>query len=62
MYTSGGPFAEDGKPIGALTGRGSLHLVAAADRHEADLLATQLDLKLVAGLEAELGCIGLADE
>jgi hypothetical protein len=29
---------------------------------ELDLLATELDLELIAGLEAQLGGVGLADE
>jgi hypothetical protein len=37
-------------------------LLSRPQGNELDLLATQLDLKLIAGFEAQLGGVGLADE
>jgi hypothetical protein len=39
--------------------RASLLLVAAADRDQADLLAAELDLELISGLQAENCSVGL---
>jgi len=37
-------------------------LLSSAQGDELDLLASQLDLELIAGLQAQLGGVGLADE
>lgn len=41
---------------------GSLLVVAASEGNEADLLPAQFDFEFVAGLEIELGGVGLDDQ